>query len=437
MTSDLYLHLHPKGSVEDVFSNAMIGQQQLKNAVLEVGEGAVAWALEEAANSLERLQGEFQTVPDLPTPEIRLNLETLILDILMSSLSKTSEHQTLKLIPSMARQAARREVPFSSIVKNMRANQIIWVNNFFTASASLTMTPSTIQRLVTRGAGVVDELIEHFVICYLDERQVLMESQIARRRALVEKLVGNEVTLGPLDLKQIKDDHGLDLQHHHIGIMVSDINAKHSADLGKLQRNLQDAIAGDTALVVSSTQHVTWAWVSTLNAPTTAQIKRLEETLAHLSGARCALGEPAKGPAGFRRTHLQARDVSNAATPSSIRGIMRWADHVLTILLGQDLEKAAWYVDSVLGPLAYTSEKSSGYRQTLGAYLQSGNSLLHGAEILGIHRNTLVYRLQQIEVLLDYPIKERELEIRCALHLVAHFEQRVLKAEAGQPATSV
>lgn len=95
-----------------------------------MGEGAVAWALEEAASSLERLQGEFQTVPDLPTPEIRLNLETLILDIFMSSLSRNSEHFTLKLIPSMARQAARREVPFSSIVKNMRANQIIWVNNF-------------------------------------------------------------------------------------------------------------------------------------------------------------------------------------------------------------------------------------------------------------------------------------------------------------------
>lgn len=435
LSSDLYLHLNSERPAGEVFGDAAIPPKQLENAVMSLGVGAVAWALEEAANSLIRLQGEFQTVPDLPTPEIRLNLETLILDIMMSSISKTSEHLTLKLVPSMARQAARREVPFSSIVKNMRANQIAWVNHFFAASASLVMTPATVQRLVSSGAGVVDELIEHFVLCYLDERQALMESQIARRRALVEKLVGDDVKHKLLDLKQIKEDLGLDLQHYHIGIIISDINAKHSADLGKLQRNLQDAAVCDKALVVSSTQQVTWAWVSIASPPTPAQIKRLEETLTHLSGARCSLGEPAKGAAGFRRTHLQARDVSSVATASSIKGTMRWADYVLTILVGQDLEKAAWYVDSVLGPLAYVSEKADGYRQTLAAYLQSGNSLLHGAELLGIHRNTLVYRLQQIEVLLDYPIKQRELEIRCALHLVAHFDSRVLKVDASQTPT--
>lgn len=108
---------------------------------------------------------------------------------------------------------------------------------------------------------------------------------------------------------------------------------------------------------------------------------------------------------------------------------MRWADHVLTILVGQNLEKAAWYVDSVLGPLANKTEKAAAYRRTLSAYLQSGNSLLHGAEALGIHRNTLVYRLQQIELLLGSAIKQRELEIRCALHLITQYEGRVLEHE--------
>lgn len=431
MTSDLYSHLKPKGSVEDAFTHAVIGQQQLTNAVLKMGEGAVAWALEEAASSLERLQGEFQTVPDLPTQEIRLNLETLILDILMSSLSRDSEHFTLTLIPSMARQAARREVPFSSVVKNMRANQIIWVNNFLTASASKAFPPSTTQRLITSGASVVDELIEHFVLCYLDERQALMESQIARRRYLVEMLIDDTSPLKPIELEQIKRDHNLDLEHFHIGIIISTLNTKLSSDLGKLQRNLHEAISGAPSMVVSFTQHLTWVWISTPHPPTPVQLKRLEETLGHLSGTQCALGEPAKGQAGFRRTHLQAKDVISVAKPSSLKGVMRWADHVLTILVGQNLEKAAWYVDSVLGPLAKKSEKAGNYRQTLSAYLQSGNSLLHGAEALGIHRNTLVYRLQQIEQLLGYPIKQRELEIRCALHLITQFESNLLPDQKG------
>lgn len=427
MKSDLYLHLQPNTSIEQVFAAAAVAPQQLNEAVAQMGEGGVAWALEEAAKSLERLQGEFQTVPDLPTSEIRLNLETLILDIFMSSVLKNSDHHTLKLIPSMARQAARREVPFSSIVKNMRANQINWINSYFAASESRTLSPATVQRLVTCGAGVVDELIEYFVLAYLDERQLLMEGQIAKRRALVEKLITHEASLDEVDFKQIKDDHGLDLQHFHIGIVISDITAKHNADLSKLQRNLQKALAGGTALVVSATQQITWAWVSTPHPPTHVQIRRLEDALAHVTGARCALGEAANGHDGFRRTHLQARDVSSVATPSSIKGVLRWSDHVLTILLGQDLEKAAWYVHSVLGPLAEKSPKAAAHRKTLGAYLLSGNSLLHGAESLGIHRNTLVYRLQQIETLLNHSARERELELRCALHLVERFAERVLK----------
>ncbi len=74
-------------------------------------------------------------------------------------------------------------------------------------------------------------------------------SQIARRRALVEKLIGNAGALQPFELKQIKKDHGLDLEHFHVGIIISDLNTKLSSDLGELQRNLQDAIIGDTPLV--------------------------------------------------------------------------------------------------------------------------------------------------------------------------------------------
>lgn len=55
------------------------------------------------------------------------------------------------------------------------------------------------------------------------------------------------------------------------------------------------------------------------------------------------------------------------------------------------------------------------------------NKPVERSEMLGIHRNTLVYRLQQIERLLSCPIKQRELEIHCALHLITQYEGRVLK----------
>ncbi|HHQ2813471.1 TPA: helix-turn-helix domain-containing protein, partial [Pseudomonas aeruginosa] len=42
----------------------------------------------------------------------------------------------------------------------------------------------------------------------------------------------------------------------------------------------------------------------------------------------------------------------------------------------------------------------------------------HAAESLGIHRNTVVYRLQAVEDILGKPIKEFDFSLSCALALL-------------------
>ena len=54
-------------------------------------------------------------------------------------------------------------------------------------------------------------------------------------------------------------------------------------------------------------------------------------------------------------------------------------------------------IDSVLGPLAEEDARMSGLRTTLFAFLDNDLRWQTTAQQLGIHRQTLVYRLQQVE----------------------------------------
>lgn len=65
-------------------------------------------------------------------------------------------------------------------------------------------------------------------------------------------------------------------------------------------------------------------------------------------------------------------------------------------------------------------------RLTLSAYLESGQSLLRAAERRNVHRNTVVYRLKRVEELLDRPLKQNDVEVRCALLLAETLGAGVL-----------
>lgn len=54
-------------------------------------------------------------------------------------------------------------------------------------------------------------------------------------------------------------------------------------------------------------------------------------------------------------------------------------------------------IDTVLGPLAEDGHRMTGLRTTLFAFLDNDLGWQSTADQLGIHRQTLVYRLRQVE----------------------------------------
>lgn len=85
-----------------------------------------------------------------------------------------------------------------------------------------------------------------------------------------------------------------------------------------------------------------------------------------------------------------------------------------------DNNEVAYFCKSVLKDLAFPEEESMlDLRNTLDVYLKNQSEITQTANDLFIHRNTVKYRINRCEEILDMEINEAEnsLNIRLALKL--------------------
>jgi DNA-binding PucR family transcriptional regulator len=145
---------------------------------------------------------------------------------------------------------------------------------------------------------------------------------------------------------------------------------------------------------------------------------RLDASLA--PGARLALGEPARGVSGFRDSHRQALQARRVATlakrpPGTVTRYRRIA---LSAMATTDMEQARAFVQRELRGLMGSDDSSARLIATLQIFLEEGSSYSRASKRLGIHENTVRYRIKQTEELLGRGVEERTLELRVALALL-------------------
>jgi hypothetical protein len=135
-------------------------------------------------------------------------------------------------------------------------------------------------------------------------------------------------------------------------------------------------------------------------------------------GVHVTFGLAHRGPDGFRRSHeeaLQARRVyrlgGSAETPVS------FGELALEALLTHDLQEAERFIQRELGELADRSGPRQRIVETLEAYLRAGSSLARVSRQLGVHENTVAYRIRRAEEILGRRIDEHQLELQAALRL--------------------
>jgi DNA-binding PucR family transcriptional regulator len=74
-------------------------------------------------------------------------------------------------------------------------------------------------------------------------------------------------------------------------------------------------------------------------------------------------------------------------------------------------------VERELGRLASDDDAARRMSATLRVFLEEGTSYVRAARRLGVHQNTVLYRVHRAEELLGHRIADRELEVRVALRL--------------------
>lgn len=120
--------------------------------------------------------------------------------------------------------------------------------------------------------------------------------------------------------------------------------------------------------------------------------------LRHRVGAAAAIGvsdplaHPRRGPTAVREATWAMR-----AADSTPDRTARYGDVTMLSVL-RDTEEAQVVVDRVLGALiAYDTARSGEMVHTLDAYLRCERSWVQTAAALGVHRQTVVYRIQRVE----------------------------------------
>lgn len=132
-------------------------------------------------------------------------------------------------------------------------------------------------------------------------------------------------------------------------------------------------------------------------------------------------GAHARGVEGFRVALEEAREAArvHALSEGRLGACVAYRDVALVSLLSADLPRARRFVSARLGALAVEDEPTARLRETLLAYLACNRSSGRASKRLQVHQNTVTYRVNRVEELLDRELEDDETGLLCALVLAA------------------
>lgn len=160
-----------------------------------------------------------------------------------------------------------------------------------------------------------------------------------------------------------------------------------------------------------------------------ALVSDLLPTLAHpiadalrsRTGSRTlalGIGRPGQGHTGAERSARQALDAVMYGTPGKLTA---FSEIEILVLLDR-FPAGKDFAGDALAQLLERSDVPRELMETLAAFLRQGRSVKSAAATLGLHRNTIQYRLAQIERLLGVDLRDPEIQFR--LELATRILQR-------------
>lgn len=268
----------------------------------------------------------------------------------------------------------------------------------------------------------VDALLEPVAAAYDEERERGMRGAQAVRAETIETILKRQ----PLDAGRAGARLGYELERSHLAYI-----AWVETDAHEAARDAMEQLATDAAvlfgghgpcrpLLLRVAPRVVYGWVH--GGPIDAEALRATRELLADTHVRIAIGRAGEGLQGFRTSHEEARRARRVARLlRRSAAVTRYDDVAVADLLTRDPEVARDVVRDALGPLAEDDDSSRRLISTLRVFLQEGQSFSRAARRLGIHENTVAYRVKRILELTGQQ-DAGSLVLRAAVELVPLLE---------------
>jgi hypothetical protein len=228
-------------------------------------------------------------------------------------------------------------------------------------------------------------------------------SQEQRRAEIVDKLLADE----PVDAGELAE-LGYELDGWHLGVIAT------GAQAGKAVRALAAAL-GCKLLPVAHRSEMVWAWLGGQRRVAFAEIERVLSAGEYLD-VSLAIGEPGRGPEGWRQTHREAEGALLVARYWP-RKLTRYLDVAPDAQALQDESLADSLIETYLSPLDEMRIGGQAARRTLRALFETGHNVTSASFALKVDRSTVHRQRTEIERRLDCRLHEHQAEIEVALRI--------------------
>lgn len=305
-------------------------------------------------------------------------------------------------VATQARSAARRSVGLDTVLRRYVAGHTLLMEYAIAeAEASGLLGGVSWGELLRGQSALFDRLIAEVSSIYMDEASACLASVEQRRAERIRRLLNGE----SLDTSGF----AYDFDAWHVGAIASGPGA--ASAIRQMASSLDCRL-----LLVPSEPETIWAWFGSRQPGHVAELERSGRSVACSPQLSVALGEPARGPAGWRLTHRQ----SSAALSIALRGarsLVRYADiALLASMLNDDLLVTSLR-EHYLAPLEQERDDGKVVLETLRIYFAADRNVSSAAAALGVTRRTVSNRLRKVEERLGRSLPSVAAEVEAALRL--------------------
>lgn len=269
-------------------------------------------------------------------------------------------------------------------------------------------------------------MVEPYLRSWLAGQRAQADRDSLYRSHLLTEIVGGGDTISR-DVVEAAVSLGWRLQGWQMGIHVITESPPVRVDRDAVAEQLRAAfVQHDVAIVATVERSGSWAsWHTSDTQPGPEEarllLRKVRRAVAALPSewaVVAGIGRPHHGPSGLAQTLSEARDAADLARSHDYRPAVEHSDELgvarlLATWQRSDVTRA--FAKTALAPLS--DQGGEHLLTTLHTYLECRGSVMVTAQTLGVHRNTVTSRIQQIrellEVDLDDPSQWLALQVAC------------------------